>query len=142
MASWACGSLLGSRAQPFPSGIGQLDLHSNLGGKSGTGSAWFLAGAAGQALSTLERQQMPYRQRGYKCPLGPQQLHTGGGQGPRWDCVSTIEIRVYSNALQPLTLRTAVRFCPPFFAPSVKARLDNSTELRKQKGPVSWQSRD
>lgn len=71
MASWACGSLLGSRAQPFPSGIGQLDLHSNLGGKSGTGSAWFLAGAAGQALSTLERQQMPYINVGINAHLDP-----------------------------------------------------------------------
>lgn len=138
MASWACGSLLVCRAQHFSSGIGPLNLHSDLGETLGTGSTCFLPGTASQALSTLERQQMPHHQCGDSCPtLRSQELQTGGGQGPQWDCVSTIEIRVYSNALQPLTLRAAVGFCSPFFALSVKARLGNPTQSLESRRVLS-----
>lgn len=82
---------------------------------------------------------MPRHQRGDRHLLGPQELQTGGGQGLLWDNVPPMENGVCPDALQLLTWGTAVRFRPPRLVPSVKATLSSPTELRKQKGPVSWQ---
>lgn len=138
MASCACGRSLAAGPGPFSqaSGLPQrkcsypqlTDRRAQwLGSDARTWASQLLVSAIHQALSILGRQQClaasaPPSARA-QVPTQTQQLQTGNGQWPQWDCVSVIKNRVHSNALQPVTLGTVAGFCPQFLVSSVQARL-------------------